>query len=333
MRGDIGIVDKDMGDKGTCFRFNVLLTVSDQSVMSGSTIEGIEEHQFHGLIQTTRPSSMLDASCVVLLIQYEERRRTLQKFIMETLGIEVKVVKQWEHLSSTLENICPDLSAAEGINAKGFVLIVIDANAGPFAELCSMVSTFRRGLRSECKVVWLNKPLKRSVNLKAPHKDMFDPDDIVISKPFHGTRLFQVIKLLPEYRQTNSSRARAKRESDGTPFQNVEQFKKESSEDQSHNRHRAGDSSVQHEIQECDDSSLDKNVSAKRFLIVDDTPVQRKITMRVLRQLGANAEQCENGEQAVKLVEEGLTRAFPNLPYDYILMDCQVIKYDYHCGF
>jgi hypothetical protein len=43
-------------------------------------------------------------------------------------------------------------------------------------------------------------------------------------------------------------------------------------------------------------------------------------------------DQCENGVEAVRLVEEGLSKDFSNPPYDYILMDCQVIN-DYRILF
>jgi CheY-like chemotaxis protein len=48
------------------------------------------------------------------------------------------------------------------------------------------------------------------------------------------------------------------------------------------------------------------------------------LATNILASLGATVEQCENGEEAVRLVDEGLKRDYPNLPYDYILMDCQV---------
>ncbi|KAF7804918.1 histidine kinase CKI1 [Senna tora] len=302
MQGDIAIMDKDMEEKGTCFKFNVLLTI---------------------LTPGRSPSPRPEGLCVVLLIQYEERRRTLQKF-MESVGIEVNVVKQWEHLFDTLERIKQkrsnstqsslDLSGVDGIDDTGFIMIVIDANAGPFVELCRMVCEFRRGLHSACKVVWLNKP--RSDNLRALDiEDMLDPEDIVISKPFHGTRLFQVLKLLPEHRQLDSSRGRAIRETNVPQFQSVEQFRKESSRDSAIDKD---------EIRECGDSNFDNALSGKKILLVEDSELTGKVAMHALRRLGATVEPCENGEEAVKLVENGLTRAFLNFPYDYILMDCEM---------
>ncbi|XP_027367923.1 histidine kinase CKI1-like [Abrus precatorius] len=126
MHGDIEIVDKDIGNKGTCFRFNVLLTSCECETMidgSSSTRDGVEygsgdRNQAEGrTMHTTDPgcsmssrihicSSSLkpETSRVVLLIADEERRRTSQRF-MESLGINVKVVKRWKQLFYTLKKI------------------------------------------------------------------------------------------------------------------------------------------------------------------------------------------------------------------------------------
>ncbi|GLT56873.1 hypothetical protein SLA2020_298880, partial [Shorea laevis] len=77
-----------------------------------------------------------------------------------------------------------------------FVLLVIDAGAGPLAKLDEIVSEFRRSLQSTCKVVWLDNSIPRKINSK---EEISEPDDDILVKPFHGSRLYQVIKLLPEF--------------------------------------------------------------------------------------------------------------------------------------
>ncbi|TKY52461.1 Histidine kinase CKI1 [Spatholobus suberectus] len=380
MHGDIEIVEKDTGEKGTCFRFNVLLTLSEsETITDGSTREGIEcgsgdkkqaqGQTMHATSSGSRICSMSPrlhifssspkpaASLVVLLIADEERQRTSRRF-MERLGIKVEVVNPGKHLFYTLKKIKQKgqhssgqispgssdlssrstshnslaiatrvpLSSMDGTEhmplvfkktdigaAPGFILIVIDANAGPFSELYRIVSRFKKDLCNPCKVVWLDKPLMRSINLRA-----LDQEDIVISKPFHGSRLFQAIKLLPEFGggwQSNSSKA--KRE--------AEQIWKGSRQSKAKLTHVH-----QGEIQECGDSSgCHKPLSGKKFLVVDDSELLRKLASATLISLGATMEQCENGEQAVRLVDEGLSRNFPNPPYDYILMDCQAMTINY----
>ncbi|KAK7259230.1 hypothetical protein RIF29_24831 [Crotalaria pallida] len=393
MHGDIRIVEKDIGEKGTCFRFNVLLSACETGMASGirevqSGSDDKNQPQCSGSsicssspkLRIRSPSSIPEASQVVLLIQDEERRRITQRFV-ESLGIKVNVVKHAKHLLGTLRKIkqkgslssplssdlssqsasCGStsrskripLSSMDGndyINSifkktdleamSGFILIVIDANAGPFSELCRMVYDFKRGLGNPCKVVWLEKPHMRSVNFK---DDVFDSNDIVLSKPFHGTRLFRTIELLPEYGGASQcSTTRAKREhrlqvslTDEHEIQIDEEEKygnsrsrketQQSFGDKSYDRSKAGKSPVrQCEIVECVESRTDKPLSGKKFLVVDDTKMLLNIAKTLLERLGASVEQCEDGILAVQQVEEGLKWDSHNPPYDYILMDYEM---------
>ncbi|KAA8549091.1 hypothetical protein F0562_000775 [Nyssa sinensis] len=75
--------------------------------------------------------------------------------------------------------------------------------------------------------------------------------------------------------------------------------------------------------------SNEKPLSGKKVLVAEDNAVLRKLAMSNLSLLGANVELCENGEEALQLVCKGLSdqrkRGFSSvLPYDYILMDCEM---------
>jgi hypothetical protein len=50
------------------------------------------------------------------------------------------------------------------------------------------------------------------------------------------------------------------------------------------------------------------------------------LATNILASIGATVDQCENGEEAVRLVDEGLKRDYPNLPYDYILMEYGLVS-------
>ncbi|KAK7337515.1 hypothetical protein VNO77_18094 [Canavalia gladiata] len=372
MHGDIRIMEKDIGEEGTCFRFNVVLPVC-------KTETNGDRNEAQGVtILTTRlgGSSFMSSpgtpvSQVVLLIHDEERRRSSHRF-MKSLGIKVKVVKDWRHLCYALEKIkqkgfhshspsspqsstdslFASLSRGRGVSlsvvdgndyvnsifkktdieaaSRGFVLIVIDANAGPFSELCRVVSDFKRGLSNPCRVVWLEKPLMPGVDFKILDGDVSSSNDIVLSKPFHGTRLFQVLRILPEYGGVwQCSSGRAKKGS----IQSVGRSKYASSNGcketppsfggQCYDRSKAG--TVQG-IQECGECSNvnDKPLGGMQLLVVEDLVLLRRITRFTLERLGALIKECENGEQAVRLVEEGLAMNSSKTPYDYILMDCQM---------
>lgn len=108
-----------------------------------------------------------------------------------------------------------------------------------------------------------------------------------------------------------------------------------------HNYHQ-----LQHEVaivlqREHSESSGRKFFSGKKILVVDDNLVQRTLAMKQISILGASVDVCTNGKDAVGLVCNGLTdlreekeeeeeEVTRSLPYDYILMDCEVIN-NYIC--
>ncbi|PRQ22464.1 putative histidine kinase [Rosa chinensis] len=145
MHGEIGIVDKEIGEKGTCFRFNVLVRAINvyedhiklkQDLELGGDPSYDDRDQQLGLIAAIRtpkanprltivpslkftplrspdlnvfrstPSSpKVEESIVVLLNKNEERRRMVHQFMKGSLGIKVLVVEQWGRLAHTLKKI------------------------------------------------------------------------------------------------------------------------------------------------------------------------------------------------------------------------------------
>ncbi|KAJ6343742.1 hypothetical protein OIU76_005482 [Salix suchowensis] len=449
MGGEIGIVDIENGEKGTCFKFNVFLDIcetpstdnknAEVEIEGGSMPDG--EHYYPKLtIRTPSPGPMIrtpsprlsilssspkiEGSHVVLLIQNEERLRSSHKYI-EGLGIKVSSVKQWENLHSTLkrikarQSVSPHsssgksdlgsrsdhfnprsmkdvpLSSMDGIDQKpsasrgsnlrgapGFVLLVIDAGAGPFQELCRVVAEFRKDLHSSCcKVVWLDKPTSRSINLRSFEQDLIDPRDDILLKPFHGSRLYQVIQLLPEFRghglisisdrgstiqdtgavkdpgsssSTHPQSTRLKIPSTWeNSFQQVDSQADGNSTNEkyrmnpllddpyrSHARSKSREPPTERilvrssEIQEVRGNlSKYKSLSGLKFLVADDNEISRIVSRHFLTGHGATVEVCENGEEAFQLVRMGLHNQREHshsivLPYDYILMDCEMPKMD-----
>ncbi|KAL5791931.1 hypothetical protein ACOSP7_000525 [Xanthoceras sorbifolium] len=443
MGGEIKIIDKGIGEKGTCFRFNVFLTIdeahsldntrADVELLVESTSDGTVQHKGLTVLapspglsirsNSTRLTSLLSpklaGSQVLLLIGNEERRRISQKY-MEHLGINVLVVDSWESLHSILKKMKPrlrhsphssiaksdsgcksgnsisslkdvPLSALEGTDnrvpsyrrrgAPGFLLLVIDATAGPFPELFRVVTEFRRELQCHCKVVWLDKPTSRSIYFNDSEEEaMMDPSDDIITKPLHGSRLTQVIRQLPEFGGTFSPRVsarprsgRAFRESptsshakhsrtrahhrgthprrdhliqqSDTQEEDSCSSEKYSSKDvystatvQTHGRKKSryyslsqGYKTRQTEITEeyDDEASYEEPLTGKRFLVAEDNGVLRKLAKCNLTKLGATVDVCENGEEALQLVSDSLKDQIKhggpqNMPYDYILMDCEM---------
>ncbi|KAH6814336.1 hypothetical protein C2S51_023354 [Perilla frutescens var. frutescens] len=330
MGGDIEIVEKEVGEGGTCFRFNVLLSASGSSNF----------FQYPGLFTGRVNSPRAERSQVVLLVKSAKRSNVLQSF-MQKLGIKVHVVRQHEQLAPTLRQMkrrkpslsshssegnsrsdgSVPLSSLDGIdddvslsqshqkrpNAQaaaglsGFVLLVIDTRSGPFRGISRAVAEFRRGLNHNCysRVVWLDTPVPdhdHSSSSRSFDEDMLPPTDLVMSKPLHGSRLHQTIALLPEFGGIPPRRGEIRNASaDGK-----------------------GD------IQEV---GRPKPLMGKKILIVDDDPVGRKIATFVASQLGAASFGCENGAAALQLVctaLKGEPSHSNSARFDCILMDCQM---------
>ncbi|KAK1558503.1 hypothetical protein Q3G72_003079 [Acer saccharum] len=377
MGGEIKIVDKGIGEKGTCFRFNVFLTIDEANSVDNARADVELVAPSPGL--TSLRSPKLKGSQVVLLIANEERRRVSRRY-MEHLGINVSIVERWESLHSILNKMKGKLShsphssvgksdlgsqnensgaslkdvplsAMEGTDHRvpsygpGFVLLVIDATAGPFSELLRVVTEFRTDLQCRCKVVWLDKPTSRRINFNdsAEEVEMVDLDDDIMSKPLHGSRLAHVIRHLPEFgapfssggstrpprseQAPSSSHARDSRmirASQGTHpcrghrIQHSDTHEEDSS------------STSPSEIEEVYDEAVDeKPLTGKKFLVAEDTLVLQKLDRVILTRLGATVEVCENGAEALQLVRNGLKDWTEHggsqiLPYDYILMDCEM---------
>ncbi|VVB03613.1 unnamed protein product [Arabis nemorensis] len=132
MGGEIRITEKAIGEKGTCFHFNVLLTTLESSSGGGDMkmrqdIEAggdyISTPNLGLTINTSMGGSNMnirnlsprfnnclssipkqEASKVVLLLKDEERRRVTERYI-KSLGIKVTVVEKWEHLNHALERL------------------------------------------------------------------------------------------------------------------------------------------------------------------------------------------------------------------------------------
>lgn len=305
MGGEIGIVEKEVGERGTCFKFNVLLITGD-----------VDSCEHSGLLTRVQSPRGSERSQVVLMVKSGERSRTLQAF-MHRLGIKVHALKQHVQLDPALRRIkqklCSSsyssssssvpLSSLEGTDdishhprprpQTGFVLIVIDAAAGTLPAMLMAVSEFRKDLSERCctRVIWLGADFDNGELELAP-------PDLLISKPLHGSRLYQAIALLPEFGGVPPRRGRV----------SVSETEKEKEKEK--------------EIC-CEIKEVGRPLTGKNILVVDDDPIGRKIAAFVSSQLGAASFSCENGAAAFHHFRESLHCQTP--PFDCILMDCEVI--------
>ncbi|XP_015874901.2 histidine kinase CKI1 [Ziziphus jujuba] len=386
MDGEIRIVDKEPGEKGTCFSFTVtLLTCKHESSNTEEEIPRTYSDRIQNGFQPfginlrgSGPKS--EGSHVVLYIEGDERRKVLTNYI-DSWNIKVSSVKHYKNLLPHLEKIkkkldfsyfnysektqlglydylsksssansdsrpndgsfyindgseqsFPPIRKTSSKGSTGIVLVVIDTSAGVFSELFSTVASFRNDIQSSrCKVVWLDNPISRNIQLKyiEEHK-LSPPNDYVICKPFHGFHLYEVLGLLPELKGCK------------LPKLETKTLAKVESEDQNHSDELEYAGDEPGSSCSCNEISLEKIVvhkrdekpeenllNGKRILVVDDVELLRKLTSAHLQKHGAIVEVCENGKQAFDHVckafsdqkEEGHSKPFP---YDYIFMDCEM---------
>uniref|UniRef100_A0A251TGI5 histidine kinase n=1 Tax=Helianthus annuus TaxID=4232 RepID=A0A251TGI5_HELAN len=345
MGGEISIVDKEPGEKGTSFRFHVVFKVirSDQHVISDEEKVNMSSGSNTGSNTPFCSPKRRDynSSTVVLFISSDERRKVSQKFI-RARGVKVVVAKTVGELSETLKEfrqsaskVCSPgsyinlsfgyltrpgrspnkevpLSALDGTDASqarmsnpttqtGFILLVVDTTRANFRELCKVVAEFRKESKDACfRVVWLGF---RCMQAHGLDEKQLPPSDVIIPMPLHGSRLYSLIDLLPEFR--SKFPCTPPRGNPHTPERQVE-------------------------VEEITRISPNKSpLRGKKVLLVEDNSMQQMIAKRIFLKNGVIFDMCTNGKEALTFVSKGLTDqkdlgASHILPYDYILMDCQM---------
>lgn len=394
MGGEIRIVDKEHGEKGTCFRFNVFLKVCNPA----STV--IDEHGNHMQNEVSSsdllhylglhirsPATRLEGSHVVLLLGSKEHRKVSKK-VIENIGIKVTVAERGKDLRRILEKIkekmdhlqhnlsgksessLPDylsessnsnsglseghsgakdghdanLPQRKSFNSKAvqnFILIVIDAVVGASLEVSAALSCFKKETRNlQCKVVcWDNPVIPRRNSRNVEEQRPLIPCDYILTKPLHGSGLRVVLRLLPEFHGAFPSdplivKAEAAQENEGSSETTVPSNRliKLSSNTGLQNCIVSPDEKQQLQeivihVPAADERSAEP-LKGKSVLVVDDLLSLRKVASTKISKLGAQVEVCENGKEAFDKVCKALNDEREinqeTLPYDYIIMDCEM---------
>ncbi|KAI9187107.1 hypothetical protein LWI28_024442 [Acer negundo] len=370
MKGDITIVDKEPGERGTCFKFNVLLTICEPE--STNTNEESPKmhndwyrnrfHQHFTSFWNSAPKP--EGSHMILFIVGEERRRVLKRYIENNLKIKVTIVKQEKILHQELKKlkrkmdpsyICDYSGKSDSIfmenltksasnnseivatsesnsrSLSSFTLVVIDAHVGSSSELYRILTNFKKENSAcwVCKVIWLDNPFIRNAHVREHEENrLVPPCDHVINKPFHGSCLVEALKLLPECKGTSTSQCNV------TSSQDVHHYIEPNPLKQlkiSLETNPVTSSSQLEQIVIHSDKKggEEKPLSGKKILVVEDNAIILKLTVTTLRKNGAYVEVCTNGKHAFDQVcktlsdqrKEGHSKS---LPYDYIMMDCEM---------
>ncbi|PHT66928.1 hypothetical protein T459_31353 [Capsicum annuum] len=335
MGGEIGIVDKGIGEKGTCFRFNIFLLACDQtqahkhqtirvdyareddleSQLGGGYISS--DSYYHSVASDNSITShqKRENSSVILFLREEERSRVLRRFMKDMIGLKVHVVNRHEQFSQTLKKVKKKiinlasynssssetskdipLSALDG-PLSAFISIIIDTGVGLTREMSRAMAEFRKDFPKNVslRVVWLDKP--------GLDEDKLPSTDIVMEKPLHGSRLYHILKFTQEIKDGTTSRIKIQQ----SPVR----------QDVSVDAKGA-------------DSSKKLPLTGKKILVVEDNATLLMVCRTAVSKLGATTYACKNGREAVDKVCEGLSNrrhigpSTSSPPFDYILMDCEM---------
>ncbi|GKC89426.1 histidine kinase CKI1-like protein [Tanacetum coccineum] len=358
MGGEISIVDNEVGEKGTCLAFSVVLDVCLPN--SRNTNEN-EKTLSSGSNTPLRSPKRLDdkSSIVVIFISSDERRRVIQEFLCAH-EIKVLAVKNIVELSQTLRELKQEqekvsssksdlnksfgwprsrssntspknvpLSAMDGtdvsptqstnsLTLSSFILLVLDTTRANFRELSKVVAEFRKDSKNESFRVVWLG--SRCIKLQGLDENQLPPSDLIIPMPVHGTRLNSLINLLPEFGGMFPS----------TPPHQNQPTPREVEETQIITR----DEQTLRKQEGPTEITKSSPLRGKKVLLADDEPCQHMIVQRLLSRNGVTTTSCvNNGEKALDMVTRGLNDqrnigASHILPYDYIFMDCQMPKMD-----
>ncbi|XP_062019227.1 histidine kinase CKI1-like [Rosa rugosa] len=230
--------------------------------------------------------------------------------------------------------------------APAFILLVIDTTAGPYMQLCKIITEFKRGLQNaSCRTVWLENPQShRLVDLSG-----LDPDDVIIKRALHGTCLFEVVRFLPEYGGALPNR------SAGDTFQVGSKVVSRAPSPSRYRLHTDDESDISSSPIQCHDQShnvgsTSRNspvghdhphphrethehgnpstpLSGKKILVAEDDELLSYLAMRILLKEGATVKLCKNGREALDVIRIDLDNQGKH-EYDFVLMDCQMPEMD-----
>uniref|UniRef100_A0A0E0J8H5 Probable histidine kinase 2 n=1 Tax=Oryza nivara TaxID=4536 RepID=A0A0E0J8H5_ORYNI len=329
MGGEISIKEKEPGERGTCFGFNVLLKTSG----SQATEEDIEEGPSTGW------------HCI-LFVHGDETIRVLQAW-MESIGMKVWMVLGVESISSTLEKarssrddcdadrcfsskemvsqVLPTTLRSNNIMARNLgehhplcMLLIVDVSNGQLENIQRQARDFAQ-MRSQvpCKFVCLT-------DLRTSYKDFrrFEEMscDLMLRKPVHGSRLYSLLMTL--------------RDVQSSPMHRSSLVGHENSVSRQQDSANIVASAEVGRLDQGLKAEKDRPLDGMHVLLVEDTLVLQTIQRKMLNQLGATVELAGDGAKAVDMFKDAIERTSVSeehsvpLPYDVIFMYCQMPQMD-----
>ncbi|KAH9623924.1 hypothetical protein KSS87_004564 [Heliosperma pusillum] len=233
MGGDIEIVDKVNGEQGTCFKFNVFLTVEESESIYSPWQEKVHNQDTYSSSEVSScvHSPRLEGSIVTLLMNNDERRSMVKRYMERQVNqipivlknkVKFKRANVSQRCTSSTRSLAWSPFGGTKLTPLAFydgtidsipvrtrptfagsvrcVMLILDANAGDFQEMCRSVAFLRKDNLYTCiKVIWLERPETRKAHFSGLADESLPESDCIIQEPLHGHHLFRVIELLPEF--------------------------------------------------------------------------------------------------------------------------------------
>ncbi|KAL6614142.1 hypothetical protein ACP70R_036412 [Stipagrostis hirtigluma subsp. patula] len=243
MGGEINILDKEAGERGTCFGFNVLLKISErqepQDIEEGTSTR-LNDSNFRASM-FKEVNSFKGGHCV-LYVHGEETRRILQNW-MESIGMKVWLIPRVELIASTLEKVQHNsMSPARGsspfvdcdaadrcfsskdmvsqvlpmalrnnngprrgswVGYPSGILVIIDVSNGGLEEIRLEMVKFLRIKHQTPCKVVLLADLKTSSDDLRRFKELISCD-LILRKPMHGSRLHTLLLTLRDFQASET---------------------------------------------------------------------------------------------------------------------------------
>ncbi|XP_059313286.1 histidine kinase CKI1-like [Lycium ferocissimum] len=339
MGGEIKIVDKDDGERGTRFQFNIFLTtcVEAEEQENSAQNHGLRNYLSHHLGMQFRSSPPRSEGYHVVLFLTGEKRRKVLSRVIGNMNIKVSEVRRINELARLLDRIKRNLdlsSCSLEKYALNLNLTTDDTNAVASdtkdthdhviphlkrsisygsSNVILIIIDSQAGhlLELSSTVVNFKKDLQ-NVTCKVvllqdhvrPQENRHPPFDYAFPKPLHGKRLHEVLRLLSE--------------NPNSPIQ--------------HDRNKTSQEIECQELKEIvipdgNKNNTSKDLKGKKVLVVDDQPILRRYASRVLQKEGADVDVCENGQEAFYKVCRSLNDTLEgevDKSYDFIMMDCEM---------
>ncbi|KAJ4749424.1 histidine kinase 1 [Rhynchospora pubera] len=344
MGGEISIQDKEPGEKGTRFKFNIFLKLEEAAFQETSRCGEANQSTISEPFMLTNSHNVKVHS--LLCVKGCETERILQTWI-ENLGIKVWTAHHAEHISPTLEKIKNSINSstksdsvllcrtfswkAKGVENEEFlhtntpgslpragsysefplrILVIVDLSSGNSMEIIStLIEFFRGNTNLYCKFVCI-------ADSKVTEKDLGEfgalPCNLTLRKPIHGSRLHKLFKLIEELEKTDElyvdrvkTSALAKPQTENQPKKHCE-----ITEETNPLAKLQTEKEPEKPCEITEETSIrveNKNkLRGKSILLVDDNDVMRYLGSKTLSNLGAEVEVAKDGLEALNLVKKAI---------------------------